>query len=263
MGKQTHRVGARPIAAVRCVALLAIAGLAGLLFASTSGCLPKPEDAVVECYQRGEEAIRASDAKALRANMSVESYDYLKECVSLAQSCPEKEAKALPPSKLGMVVMMRNRIDPKRLRMMTAEDVLAWQMEQGIYFVDADYGVYPYKTTISGDTAQIQFGYEETTRRSGGYRVGRRGGGLVRLGVSALASRRKLVPIEGMIAYYRKVNGVWMIDWTANDAADDERLVVEARQANMTIPQYVIAREEDETDGVSADIWKPILKIKK
>jgi hypothetical protein len=68
-----------------------------------------------------------------------------------------------------MVVMMRNRIDPKRLRMMTAEDVLAWQMEQGIYFVDADYGVCPYKTTISGDTAQIQFGYEETTRSSGGY----------------------------------------------------------------------------------------------
>jgi hypothetical protein len=53
-----------------------MAGLTGLLFANASGCSPKPEDAVVECYQRGEDAIRASDTKALRANMSVESYDY-------------------------------------------------------------------------------------------------------------------------------------------------------------------------------------------
>jgi hypothetical protein len=241
----------------------AIFGLASVAFTAT-GCKPKPEDDVVAVYQANEDAIATRNARTLRDNMTPESYDYLKECVSLAQSCPEKEAKALPPSKMGEVIMMRNRIDPQKLRTMTAEDVIAWRLQEGLAYVDADYGILPYRTTITGDTAEIQMGIEVEQRRSGGgFRVGRRGGGLVRLGVAALSSRKKLEPIEGYTLPFRRVNGLWKADEIKTAEREDAMLIAEARQAGMTMPQYIISREEDETDGVAKDIWKPVLKIKK
>jgi hypothetical protein len=241
----------------RCLALVAVCFT---LFALPA-CKPKPEAQVVTHYEAGEENIRNNNAGALVARLTDESLAFYKECLSLAQSCPEKELRKKEPYKLATILKMRNRIDPKRLRMMTVDDYFAWRIENSDLVVDADYGVYPFRTTVNGDSAVMQMGME--VQRSTTFRIGRRGGGLVRAGIgSALSTRKKLEPIEGYTLHYVKGATGWRDDVIADAKSFDESVRVEANQSGMSVEDYILSIEEDESGGLSEKIWQPPLKIK-
>jgi hypothetical protein len=238
-----------------------LATLAAMLVCGLAACKPKPEDEVVKHYEAGEEAIRVPNAEVLVSRLTDESLAFYKECLSLAQSCPERELRKKEPYTLATVIKMRNRIDPKRLRMMTVNDYFAWRLETGDFVVDADYGVYPFRTVVSGDDATLQMGIEVQQR--GSFRVGRRGGGLVRSGVSlAMATRKKLEPIDYKLSY-KKVNGVWKDDLVAESKSYAESMRVEAQRVNTSVDQLIASIEEEESGGLSDKVWQPILKIKR
>lgn len=221
-----------------------------------AGCKSKPEDEVVAQYQRGESAIAAKNSTEYQATMSPESVQRLRDCLEYALVATEEDAKALPAGVMEMVLKIRNRISPEQVRRMTADDILAWQIDNGSMVVDKEYGIVPESVMIRGESAVIQMG-ERVRSGSSRFRVGRRGTRAASMLVSEALGGGKIEPIPGLVANFRRIEGYWYADWLANEVPYDTEMKSAAKEQQMSLWQLVAAIEEDEFGSIKKDIWVP------
>jgi len=223
-----------------------------------SGCKQKPKDAVLDQYKAGESAIAVKNATDYRNTMTTESALRYQEIMRLALEASAEETRQLAPSILAQVLLVRNRLSAERLRKMSVDDFLVWEMDEGALVVDKEMGIVPYKVSINGDEAVIQMGEEvaKQSRRSG--RFGRRG--LVTGLISAAAAGTEIVPIEGLTIRYRKINGFWYYDLIADNADADSAITEAATEEKLPVPEYLRAAEEDAHGTIKQTIWEPLGK---
>jgi hypothetical protein len=222
----------------------------------------KPEDDVRAQYQASEAAIAAHDMAAYRDTLSTASIQHLEETLELARRCPAAQTKKLPCERMEAVLALRNRVPPDRLKKMQVLDYLQWMDSQGMFIVDDEFGLAPYKFTITGDTARMQYGIK-VDKSSGTPRFGRRGRGLVSAGIKAL-SGPDIEPIDGMFAHFVNLNGFWYHDLTktANENYDQE-CTEEAKAARLSLPDYMASMEKDANGGkLVKNVWAPIMAAK-
>ncbi|MCW5769323.1 MAG: hypothetical protein KIT19_11625 [Phycisphaeraceae bacterium] len=226
------------------------------------GCAESVEDQVLAQYKRGEEAIAAMDGAGWRATMSTQSVGWLQEELRLALDASLTETRALAPSKMEMVLALRNRLDAQSLRSMSVDSLLTWMIEQDFASVDADYGVYPCGVKFSGDTATVQMGMEvESSSRSPRLRTGRRGRGVVG-GIASLAgaaSKKKNVePIEGYTLTYVNIDGFWYSDNSESMREYDQSIRDAAKEAGVPVDRYLSEREKEAHGSLKPTIWLPV-----
>lgn len=227
------------------------------------GCAESAEDQVLAQYQRGEEAIAALDAAGWRATMSTQSVGWLQEELRLALDASLVETRALAPSKMEMVLALRNRLDAQSLRSMSVDSLLIWMIEQDFASVDADYGVYPCGVKFSGDTATVQMGMEvESSSRSPRLRTGRRGrgvvGGIASLAGAASKKKKNVEPIEGYTLSYVNIDGFWYSDNSGSMQEYDQSIRDAAKEAGKPVDRYLSEREKEAHGSLKPTIWLPV-----
>ncbi len=228
---------------------VAIACLVGVIALCLGGCERK-ESAVLACYEAGEAAIGARDVAAYRKVQSPESIQYHEETLRIARKAGPEETKGLPCLDLERVLALRNRVPVARLKSMTVDDYLLWQMQEGFLSVDAEADVVPYKVFLHGEKAMMQYGLKVTSSSRSGARIGRRG-----IISGAFGSRTKIEPIPDSFVHFVRVNGVWYEDETMPNEAYDEVITEEAKEAKMGVPEYMIALEKEANGTVIPNIW--------
>lgn len=240
-----------------------------LLFAALVACVSvlvscgkeTPEQAIVAQLQRAEEAIVARDIQTYKHTMTSESWADHEETLRLAREANEAQTKALPPTRMRAVVALRNRLPVARLKTMTADDYAIWRIDEGMLYPLSDMGIFPHKITIRGDAADVQMGAEEVEQNSRTIRIRRRGGAARALGAAinlAVASQNKnLVPIEGLVLHYKNLNGYWYRDNDPGRSYWDDNYVQVAKEANMTVPEFIAELESDDMGEIKDDIWNP------
>lgn len=227
-----------------------------LLLASLTACKHKPEDDVLDQYKAGESAIAVGDCTAFKNTLTPESVNRLMELERLALECPAAELKKMPPSTMREVVMLRNRLDPARLRTMSADDLLAWMILEKALVVDEQHGLFPHSVRITGDAAVLQLG-EKVTHQSR-VRV-RRVRGVVGLaaGAISLIGSTEIVPIPGETRKFRQINGYWYQQLNAEDPEADAAMTEYAKEEKMPIHELVSLIEQDEFGKIKDNIWNP------
>lgn len=229
-------------------ALFALATLCQL------GCDQGPEGDVLAQYRRGEDAIAIGDAVGYRNILSTASVEYLSETLRLAKEAGEKETKEISLDRLPLVLALRNRAGSK-LKAMTLDELLIWEMKEGLLFVDKDIGLEPWKVNIKGTHAKMQYAERVEVERTGRVRFGRRGLGAL----AALASsgtRTKLEPID-LYADFENIGGFWYVDLTVIDPTIDDEIVQEARAARKPVPEFLAQREAEEHGSLIKNVWAP------
>jgi hypothetical protein len=232
-----------------------ITGLLALLCVVV-GCQNKPEDDVVAQYKRGEEAISLNDPVAFRAVQTPESTQLVGEAQRLALTSPAAETKKLPPSTLALVLAMRNRLDPARLRTNSVDDLLAWMMDQDLLVVDKEYGLHPSSVKITGDTATIQMGIE-VEREPVRYGGRRRAAGVAVALIGRAVSGPDVVPIPGFIYHCKNIGGFWYMDGVAGAERRDAEWIEEANETKVPVHELVASSEEESYGSLKKDIWTP------
>jgi hypothetical protein len=222
------------------------------------GCTPKPEDDVLAQYTRSEDAIATRNMAAYRDTLSTASIEHIQETISLACRATAEETKKLPCGRMETVLALRNRVPAEKLKKMEVVDYLEWQLKEEMMFVDADVGLEPYKVTISGDRARMQYGMRVEKGSSSG-RFGRRGlGGLV--SAASGRTRTKLEPIPDFFIHFERINGFWYHDLTIIDESYDEYCADEARQAGLKLHDYMAQEEKTAEGKLIKNIWEPVIK---
>lgn len=236
--------------------------LIAVVGALVSGCTESAEDQVLAQYKRGEEAIAAMDAANWRMTMSTDSIAWLQEVLRLTLDGSLAESRALAPSRMELVLALRNRLDPPDIRSMTFDDLLVWMIDEEFVSVDADWGIAPHSVSIQGDRAIIQMGeeIEEQSSRTPRMRMGRRGRGAVGSLISLAANRSKksVEPIEGFTLEYVSIDGFWYMDYTAHMDQYDDEIRESAKEARVALDKFVSEREREESGKLKPTIWLPV-----
>lgn len=227
------------------------------------GCEESAEDQVLAQYQRAEAAIAALDPAEWRAVMSTDTAAMHLDILRLALDGSVTETRSLVPSKLSMVLMLRNRVEPDRLRTMTLDDYMLWQIDEELMYSDADFGIAPHSVLMQGDRAKIQMGFESESQSAGGPRIrtGRRGRGAIGsvISLASAASRKKEVePIEDYLIPYVSIDGFWYYDGVEDMLAYDAHLLAEAKEAGLPIDRYLSEQEKEDFGSLKPTIWLPV-----
>lgn len=227
------------------------------------GCEESAEDQVLAQYQRAETAIAAMDVADWRATMSTNSIAWLQDVLRLTLDGGIMEVRSLNPAKLEMVLALRNRLEPDRLRALNVESLMTWMIDEGIAHVDAEYGVYPHSVQVSGDTAVVQMGIEQEDEyaRTPRLRTGRRGrgaiGGIVSL-ASATSKKKEVEPIEGYTITYVRIDGFWYSDNTESMEAYAQSIHETAKEAGIPTDRYLSEQEKETFGSLKPTIWLPV-----
>lgn len=221
-----------------------------------SGCQHKPEDDVMDQYKAGEAAIKVGDCTAFKNTLTPESITRLQELENLALTCPATELQKMPPSKMAEVLKLRNRIEPQRLRTMSADDLVAWLILEHALVVDEDQGLFPHSVRITGDDAFVQMG--EKVQKKSNFRV-RRVRGVVGLaaGAISLVGSSEIVPIPGVTRKFHKVSGYWYQELNAENPEADAAMTEAAKEEKMPVHEFVKAMEQEEAEKMRENIWNP------
>jgi hypothetical protein len=214
---------------------------------AVAGCdrLSGPSGAVLSRYEAGERAIAAGNGMEFFKMMSAESQAAELELIQVALTGSSDKVRALPPSSIALVLALRNRVEPSRLRKMTVEDLAAWQIESKLLGVDADNGYAPVDVTVTGDKAYIQMGIKEQIDSGG---------------LTELLNRSSVEPIKNFEYHYVRVNGEWLIDKAATDVALKKVYAAAAREAGVKIVDMIEAQEREEFGSLKPNIWSPVGK---
>lgn len=235
----------------RCVLVLGVV-LAGLML---TGCDFTPQGQVMAAYKRSEAAIAGFNAEKFREGMSDASYTHWWETLKLAREAKADQVKKLGASQMGDVLLLRNRATKEQLQEMNVDQYIVWLIDNGCMFTDKDYGIYPVDITVTGDTAQMQMGMEvEVEPRRSTYGRRSMGGAAVR---QMLGGNKQLVPIEGYIVWFHKVNGKWHIDSVASARAYDSMRKLDADAEGKSVWQLMHEEEEADAGKIKPNIWDP------
>jgi len=228
---------------------VSIACVVGVIALCFGGC-EKKESAVLACYEAGEAAIAAKDVAGYRNVLSPESIKYHEETLRIARKAGPEETKGLPCLDMARVLALRNRLPVERLKAMTVDEYIQWQMQEGFLSVDADEDVVPFKVFLNGERAKMQYGLRVTSTSRSGARIGRRG--IISGGFS---SHTEVEPIPDSFVHFQRVNGAWMVDDTVPNEAYDEAMTAEAKEAKMGVPEYMLSLEKEANETVIPNIW--------
>ena len=217
----------------------------------------KPEDEVRAQYEASEAAIASQNMAAYRDTLSTASIQHIEETLDLARRCPAAQTKKLPCERMEIVLALRNRVAPDKLKKMQVLDYLQWMQAEEMFFVDEEFGLVPYKFTISGDKAQMQYGMK-VEKQSSRPRFGRRG--LASAAINVL-SGSDIEPIEGMFLHFEKINGFWYHDLTQPSNTNyDQDCAEAAKEARMSLPDYMASVEKEVNDGkLVRNVWAPVV----
>lgn len=226
------------------------------------GCGGGVEDEILAAYQLGEDAIAGRDVVTLEATLSPDSRAMLEETLRMAREASVTETRQLRPSMLETVLALRNRVAPAELRSMTIGGLLAWEIEEEIMVVDAEWGGKPHSVMVSGHRAVIQMGEEMEVERSRTPRLGRRRGRLVGSIIMAAMSdgRENIVPIDGYTYTYVNVGGSWVRDMTEDMAIYDTMIEEAAKEQRKPVADYVAALEKERAGSLKPTVWLPVGK---
>ena len=220
----------------------------------------KPEDEVRAQYEASEAAIASQNMAAYRDTLSTASIQRFEETLDLARRCPSAQTKKLPCERMAAVLALRNRVPADKLKKMQVLDYLQWMQAEDMFMVDADVGLVPYKFTIKGDQAEMQYGVKVESS-AGRPRFGRRGlvSSAVR-GIGALTASN-IEPIDGMFVHFEKINGFWYQDLTKNTTENyDQVCAEEAKAARLSLPDYMASMEKEANKGkLVKNVWTPIV----
>ena len=219
------------------------------------GCGNSNESAVIAQYQRGEDAIAQHDAAELLQTMTPETVQRLEEAVELALRASEEDTKALAPSKMGLVIALRNRVPLDKLRQMDPVDVLAWQIDEGMLIVDKDFDIVPMQVVVRGNTAEMQMGEKVQTRSR--MRIGRRGLGLASGLIAGAIGGGKVEKIDGLVHFFRRTGETWYADFVADEAGYDKSFLAAAAKERIPVHNAVAMEEEDAFGSIKPEIWSP------
>lgn len=218
------------------------------------GCDQGPEGDVLAQYRRGEDAIAIGDAVGYRNILSTASVEYLNETLRLAKEAGEKEAKEISLDRLPLVLALRNRAGSK-LKTMTLDELLIWEMKEGMLMVDKDIGLEPWKVYIKGTHAKMQYAERVEVERTGRARFGRRGLGALAAAASG-STTTKLEPVE-LYADFENIGGFWYVDLTVIDPTIDDEIIQEAKTARKSVPDFLAQREGEEHGSLIKNVWAP------
>ncbi len=220
------------------------------------GCKKEsPESAVLAQYNRGEDAIASNDINELRNITTPESWALFEEDLKLAREAKADDIKKMGYSHIQPIIILRNRLDPARLRSLSVEDYVLWRLQQGFMIVDRDYGIYPYEVKIAGDTAVIQMGIE-IEQKSSHRRVGRGVAGLIGAAAQAVP-KTKLEPLPGYTVTYKNLAGYWYQDSMQDVAAYDAEMVNEASSMGTNILDMILEEEREAYGSLKSDLMMP------
>lgn len=226
------------------------AWVAGSLMFLLAGC-DAEKDAVIAQYKAGEAAIAAKNAVEYRSTLSTKSIQHYQEILRLAREGPAKEVRDLPAAHMELVLALRNRVKPDKLRAMTVDEYIAWMIDQEFLLVDEEIGLKPFGVTISGDRAMMQYGVD-SARKERSTTFGRR-----RLITSAFSGGTKLEAIPGAYVYFDKINGYWYNDDTTLNEDYERSMKDEATEAKKPLPDYMAQLEKEAHGTLIPSIWSP------
>jgi hypothetical protein len=223
------------------------------LLALQLGCKQKPQDAVLDQYKAGENAIALKNPVEYRNTLTPESLQRYEDAKRLALEASADETRQLSPSVMSHVLTLRNRLTAERLRLMSVDDLLVWEIDEGYLVVDKEMGIAPCGVTIAGDTAVVQLG-EEVARKP------KRATGLAVGLIASAAAGTEVIPIEGLVAHYQRINGYWYCDQVTQAVASDKAIVESAKEENQSVPDYLLAAEQEQHGSIKQGIWEPLGK---
>lgn len=238
--------------------IVCVVGL--VLCALFTGCGQPGEGEVVVQYQLGEDAIAARDVVALRNTYSPDSTAWYIEGLRLAREASPTQTKALAPTTMEFVIMLRNRLDAKALKEMDVDRLLGWLIDMDEITVDAEVGVKPHSVAITGETAILQMGHEPERASSGGVRIGgRRGRGLRAAGaIAGLVMSPGLEPIPGWTYNFVRIDGFWYSDIVSEMDTYDDAIRDAAKEAKQSVPDFLAAGEKEEYGSLKPTVWNPV-----
>jgi hypothetical protein len=76
--------------------------------------------------------------------------------------------------------------------------------------------------------------------------------------IASIASGPKTEPIPGYVLYYKNLNGYWYQDAIASANARRSLIEMFAREADMSVPNFLLEIEKEEFGSIKPDIWKPM-----
>lgn len=214
---------------------------------------------MVTQYEIGEEAIRASDASALRNTFSSDTIAWMEDVLRCCREASATQTKALDPSKMEMVLMLRNRVDPATLKSMDVTGLIRWELDMEMFGVDADMDVYPHSVEIQGDRAVMQMGTKP--ERSGSLRTGggRRGRGIRAVGsIAGMVMQPNLEPIPGWTYDFVLLDGFWYADHVSEMKDYDDYIRQEAKDAGKSVPDFIAAMEKESYGTLRSTVWNPV-----
>ena len=239
--------------------LRAMAGGLVVACALMSGCGDPAEGDVVTQYEIGEEAIRAGDALAIRNTYSTETVAWMEDVLRCCREASVAQTKALDPSKMEMVVMLRNRVDAAALKAMDVTGLIRWELDMDMFFVDADMDVYPHSVEIQGDRAVMQMGVKP--ERSASLRMGggRRGRGVRAIGsIAGMVMQPGLEPIPGWTNDFVLLDGFWYADLVSEMGDYDDSIRADAKSAGKSVPDYIAEMEKEAHGSLRPTVWNPV-----
>lgn len=226
------------------------------------GCDFTPKGQVMAVYKKGEAAIASFNAEKFRESLSPECYTYYWETLKLAREGKPDQIRKLGATQMAHVLRLRNRATKEQLTSMNVDEYFVWLIDNGGLVVDKDHGIYPVEVTVTGDTAQMQMGIEVENEPKLG-RVGRRGTGMGAAAVRhMLGGNKEVIPLEGLVIAFKKVDGKWFLDHVATDRAFDSVRKLDADDAGQSIAQYVADNEEADAGKIKPNIWDPPFRSK-
>ncbi len=242
--------------------IIALACILACTIASTFviGCNKKEtiEDQVLAQFTRAETAAEASDVNEIRNTMTSESWATYEEELRLAREATPEQVRALTPSVLHAVVLLRNRLDTARLKSMTAENYLLWQLQQELKHSYRSSGVVPHTVTIRGDNAEIYMGQEVETEKKSSRIRGRGIVGLIgRAATSSTTTETKIQPIPGLYLCYKNLNGFWYYDRVATTKVIEGLRSQYILNSGMSAIDFEMESERENYGGVKADLLSP------
>jgi hypothetical protein len=230
------------------------------LCALFTGCGQPGEGEVVVQYQLGEDAIAARDVVALRNTYSPDSTAWYIEGLRLAREASPTQTKALAPTTMEFVIMLRNRLDAKALKEMDVDRLLGWLIDMDEINVDAEVGVKPHSVAITGETAVLQMGHEPERASSGGVRMGgRRGRGIRAIGsIAGMVMAPDLEPIPGWTYNFVRLDGFWYADIVSEMDTYDDYIRDAAKEAGQSVPDFLAANEKENYGSLKPAVWNPV-----
>jgi hypothetical protein len=198
--------------------------------------------AVLSRYEAGQRAIAAGNGMEYFEMKSAQSQAAEADLIEIALTGSRDEVRLLPPTSIALVLALRNRMEPSRLRKMTVEDLVAFQIADKLLTVDAERGVVPVDVTVNGDKAHIQMGLKHRDLRT-------------------FFMPSRIESIAHMEYHYVRVNGQWFINKAATDVALAKMNKYAPWAPIDTLIEILEGNERIEYYGtLKPNIWSPVGK---